>query len=128
MSVIFKHDKDMFVEAEDYLQNAVSKRKMLSLLTEYGDKAIVMLSDATPVDTGLTADSWNYEIEEERKDSYKLYFYNDNVVDGVSVAILLQYGHGTRNGGYVVGDDFINPVLSQIAEELSEAVAEEARY
>ena len=101
---------------------------MLSLLTEYGDKAIDMLSDATPVDTGLTADSWNYEIEEERKDSYKLYFYNDNVVDGVSVAILLQYGHGTRNGGYVVGDDFINPVLSQIAEELSEAVAEEARY
>ena len=128
MGVIFKRDKDMFVEAENYLKNAVSKRKMMNLLTEYGDMGVDMLSEATPVDTGLTADSWNYEIEEEREGSYKLYFYNDNEVDGISVAILLQYGHGTRNGGYVVGDDFINPVLSQIAEELSEAVAKEARY
>lgn len=76
------------------------------------------LASATPVDTGITASSWDYKIVEE-DGRVKIVWTNSNVVKGQQIAILLQYGHGTRNGGYVVGRDYINPALQPIFDDLA---------
>ena len=75
------------------------------------------LASATPRDTGKTANSWNYEIEQD-KDSVSISFYNTNIQNGVPIAIILQYGHGTRNGGWVQGRDYINPAIQPIFDEI----------
>ena len=69
------------------------------------------LKAATPVDTGKTADSWSYDIKFSSKSDVVVSFYNYNVVRGIPIAILLQYGHATRSGGWVPGRDYINPVI-----------------
>ena len=76
------------------------------------------LASATPVDSGITASSWDYKIVEE-DGQVKIVWTNSNVVKGQQIAILLQYGHGTRNGGYVVGRDYINPALQPIFDDLA---------
>lgn len=87
-------------------------------LDKYGREGVAALSAATPVDSGLTAASWYYEIT-NRKGSVTLSFHNSNVNDGVPIAIILQYGHGTRNGGYVQGRDYINPAIQPIFEKIA---------
>ena len=77
------------------------------------------MASATPVDTGLTASSWQYSINRE-KDSVSISFENTNINNGVSIAILLQYGHGTRNGGYVQGRDYINPAIQPLFDQIAE--------
>lgn len=94
------------------------------LLNKYGKRGVELLSRSTPVDTGLTASSWRYEIV-TNKDSYSIEFLNDNVQNGTNIAIILQYGHGTRNGGYVRGRDYINPAIQQAFDEMSNALWEE---
>ena len=76
-------------------------------LEKYGEEGVAALAAATPVDTGKTADSWYYEIHKERG-SVSISFHNSNIQNGVPVAILLQYGHGTNNGGWVQGRDYIS--------------------
>jgi hypothetical protein len=76
------------------------------------------LAAATPVKTGITASSWGYKIVTE-EGSTRIVWTNSNVVKGQQVAILLQYGHGTRNGGYVVGRDYINPALQPIFDDIA---------
>ena len=98
----------------------------LSSLSRYGDKGVDALRTATPKDTGLTADSWNYKIVRGRS-SVSITFNNTNVQNGVPIAIVLQYGHATRNGGYVTGIDYINPALRPIFEKLAEAAWEEVK-
>ena len=78
------------------------------------------MASATPQDTGKTASSWSYEIESSDS-STKIIWTNSNVNDGVNIAVILQYGHGTRNGGYVAGRDYINPVLQPLFDEIAEA-------
>ena len=77
------------------------------------------LAEATPVDTGLTASSWNYEIVESDGQT-SIIWTNSNVVKGQNIALLLVYGHGTRNGGYVVGRDYINPALRPIFDDIAQ--------
>ena len=89
------------------------------LLDQYGRKGVEALSSATPVDSGLTAASWDYKIVNQ-KGSVTISFTNSNVVDGVPIAIILQYGHATRNGGWVEGRDYINPAVRPIFDELAE--------
>lgn len=95
----------------------------LSLLDKYGRQGVDALASATPVDTGTTADSWEYEVE-RTKEGATLSFYNTNTKnDGpysVNIAILLQYGHGTRNGGWVQGRDYINPAIQPIFDQIAE--------
>ena len=86
-------------------------------LDKYGRQGVAALSSATPIDSGLTAESWYYEIE-NKKGSAAITFYNSNVQNGVPIAIVLQYGHGTRNGGWVQGRDYINPAIQPIFDEI----------
>lgn len=90
----------------------------LGLLDKYGREGVAALSSATPVDSGLTAKSWYYEIE-NKNGSIKLSFHNSNIQNGVPIAIILQYGHGTRNGGWVVGRDYINPAIQPIFDRIA---------
>lgn len=91
---------------------------------KYGKEGIKALESATPVDTGLTAKSWYYEIE-RKKGSVSIVFYNSNVQDGVPIAIILQYGHATRNGSWVQGVDYINPALQPIFDKIAKDAWEE---
>ena len=85
----------------------------VGLLNKYGRDGVKALSSQTPVDTGLTAASWYYKIT-RTKGRATLSFHNRNVVNGVPIAIILQYGHGTRNGGWVDGIDYINPAIRPV--------------
>lgn len=91
------------------------------ILRKYGEKGVKALAAATPVDSGVTADSWKYDIE-ETKNGVSIVFSNTNLNHGVNIAILLQYGHGTRNGGYVVGRDYINPAIQPVFDEMANSV------
>ena len=90
----------------------------IGVLDKYGRKGVAALSSATPVDTGLTASSWFYKIE-NKNGVAKIEFHNRNIQNGVQIAVILQYGHGTRNGGYVVGRDYINPAIQPVFDELA---------
>lgn len=95
----------------------LKQRKYLNSLDKYGQRGVDALSSATPVDTGKTANSWSYEIRNNDK-KVSIIFKNSNIVNGVPIAIILQYGHGTRNGGWVEGRDYINPAIQPIFDEI----------
>lgn len=88
-------------------------------LNKYGAEGVAALASATPVDTGLTANSWYYEVERKRG-SASITFYNSNVHRGINIAVILQYGHGTGNGGWVEGRDYINPAIQPIFDKIVE--------
>lgn len=88
-----------------------------SILDRYGQKGVAALASATPVDSGLTARSWSYKVE-ETKESSKIVFCNSNVQNGVLIAIILQHGHGTGTGGWVEGRDYINPAIRPIFDQI----------
>lgn len=90
----------------------------VSNLDEFGKRGVAALSAATPVDTGSTANMWRYKIE-RHNDTVSINFYNDNINENVPIAIILQYGHGTKNGGYVQGRDYINPAIQPIFDEIA---------
>ena len=91
-----------------------------AILDKYGKRGVDALRSATPIDSGLTADSWEYEIE-KTANGYGISWNNTNVNKGVKIALLLQYGHGTGTGGFVQGVDYINPALTPIFDELANA-------
>lgn len=88
-------------------------------LDKYGRAGVDALASATPVDTGETASSWYYQIE-HKNGSATISFYNLNIQNGVPIAVILQYGHGTRNGGWVEGRDYINPAIRPIFDKIAE--------
>lgn len=90
----------------------------MPILKRFGEVGVSALASATPVDTGLTASSWGYEIVKE-KNSYAIYWTNSNVQNGVRIAVILQYGHATRNGGFVQGRDYINPAIQPIFDSIA---------
>ena len=88
-------------------------------LHEFGRRGVEALRSATPHDTGRTADSWTYQIEASGG-GYTITWSNSNVNKGVNIAVILQLGHGTRNGGYVVPRDYINPAIEGVFKEMAE--------
>lgn len=88
-------------------------------LNKYGREGVAALSTATPQDTGLTASSWYYKIE-NRRGYVSISFFNSNIQNGVPIAIILQYGHGTGTGGWVQGRDYINPAIQPIFDKIAE--------
>ncbi len=117
----FKGD---FKKTEKYLKR-LSEISFTKILEKYGKKGVAALRNATPADTGRTADSWGYSIE-KNGENLSLVFTNSNIQNGVHVAILIQYGHGTRNGGYVRGTDYVNPALRPIFDEIAREIRREA--
>lgn len=109
--------KGDFSKTTRFLQRAKEVVR-LSDLDKYGQEGVTALASATPVESGKTANSWYYRIE-HTKGSVKIVFCNSNVQNGVPIAIILQYGHGTRNGGWVEGRDYINPAIQPIFDEIA---------
>ena len=112
----FKHKGD-FSKTIKYM-NSAKKAADFKMLEKYAQQGVNALKAATPVDTSMTANSWYYEIE-KTNNSITIKFNNSNIVRGVPIAIILQYGHGTRNGGYVTGRDYINPAIQPIFEKIT---------
>ena len=120
LSITYKGD---FTNSMGFL-NKIKKMRVRAMLEDCGREGVEALQEATPKDTGLTAASWSYEIEENRN-GYTLRWNNSNVQKGVNIALILQRGHGKRNGGYVAGINYINPALAPIFERIKEKALEE---
>lgn len=115
--IVLKNKGD-FSKTTNFLKK-ITKLDYKSILSKYGKMGVDALAKATPIDTGLTASSWSYEIVEDDGGA-TIYWKNSNVVKGVSIAVILQYGHGTGTGGYVEGIDYINPALRSIFEGIAD--------
>ncbi len=115
MRISFRHKGD-FSKLTNFLERAKEVIR-LGDLDKYGREGVKALASATPVDTGLTANSWYYEIERSGN-RITLRFNNSNIQNGVPIAIILQYGHGTGTGGWVEGRDYINPSIQPIFDKL----------
>lgn len=111
------NQKGDFSSLEKFLVK--SKDNRLSELDRLGQKGVNALAAATPINSGETANSWSYEIVRQ-KTTTSIVWSNSNVVNGVNIAVILQYGHGTQNGGYVEGKDYINKAIQPIFDEIAE--------
>lgn len=109
----FKHAFNFF--------DRVQRKTMYKKLEKYGEEGVAALSSATPVDTGLTAASWGYEIK-MTANRLNISWWNTNINEGVPIALIIQYGHATGNGGWVEGVDYINPALRPIFDEIEKKV------
>lgn len=98
----------------------------LGILDKYGRQGVAALKASTPKDTGKTADSWYYRIN-RNNGTVSLSFHNSNANKGVPIAIILQYGHATGNGGYVEGVDYINPALQPVFQKLADEAWKEVK-
>ena len=107
-----------FNNIEKFLKK-VKDGHYMDVLDKYGNVGVSALAQATPKRTGKTAASWGYEIQKERG-GYVIYWTNNNNNKDFYVAISLQYGHGTRNGGYVMGRDYINPAMRPVFDKIAE--------
>lgn len=121
--MISLESRGSFENTEKFLKR-MAKGDIFRALHKYGEVGVDALARATPVESGLTASSWTYEIE-KRRGSYSLVWKNTNTKTGVNVAILLQYGHGTGTGGWVQGYDYINPAIRPIFDRIANDVWKE---
>ena len=116
MVIKFRHKGD-FSKTNRFLERA-KEAVRLGDLDKYGREGVAALASATPVESGLTASSWYYKIE--RKDGIiRISFNNSNIQNGVPIAVILQYGHGTGTGGWVEGRDYINPAIQPIFDRIA---------
>lgn len=115
--ISFSHKGD-FSKLTSFLEKAKGSVH-LSILDKYGREGVAALASATPVDSGLTASSWYYKIERTRNGA-SIGFYNSNIQNGVPIAIIIQNGHATRNGGWVEGRDYINPAIQPIFDKIAD--------
>lgn len=114
--ITFRHKGD-FSKTTRYLERVKSAIRKTDL-DKYGQAGVAALASATPTETGKTASSWYYEIEKSNS-SVKIHFNNSNINDGVPIAVILQFGHGTGTGGWVEGRDYINPAIQPIFDEIA---------
>lgn len=122
MGISFSQKGD-FKKTEKFLKKSFGKDYM-SVLEKYAQQGVSQLAANTPKDSGNTASSWSYKIE-QKDSSISIIWNNSNVQKGVNIAVILQYGHATRNGGYVSGRDYINPALRPIFDAMAEAAWKE---
>ena len=112
----FGHKGD-FSKTKCYLEKVKDVAKRCDL-DRFGREGVAALASATPVESGKTSNSWYYEVE-YRRGSATISFCNSNIQNGVPIAIILQYGHGTRNGGWVQGRDYINPAIQPVFDNIA---------
>ena len=115
--------KGDFSKANSFLEK-IKETVNAGDLNKYGQEGVNALSSATPVDTGTTANSWYYEIN-RTKGQVSIEWKNSNIKDGVPIAVIIQYGHGTGTGGYIEGRDYINPAMRPIFEHIANSVCKE---
>lgn len=115
--------KGDFSKTEKFLKKSFG-RDYIGVLEKYGQQGVSSLSAFTPIDSGLTATSWSYRII-QNDGAISVVWENSNINKWVNIAIILQYGHGTRNGGYVSGRDYINPALRPIFDKMADAAWKE---
>ena len=115
--------KGDFSKLNRYLERVKESAK-IGVLDKYGREGVAALASATPVETGKTANSWYYEIKRQNG-SVSLEFKNSNIKDGVPIAVILQYGHGTGTGGWVRGRDYINPAIQPIFDKIADSAWKE---
>ena len=123
MSTITFKSKGDFSKTTRFLKG-ISTAKYLLKLASYGQRGVEALRSATPVDTGLTANSWTYKIINE-ENGVSIVWYNTNVNKGVNIALVLDFGHGTPGGHYVRGKRFISKTIRPIFDEIEKEVWEE---
>lgn len=128
MKVNFEH-KGNFNKLEKFLVKSLHITPLVKpILEKYGKLGVEALKEATPKDTGKTADSWTYKVVKDEDNKYEIVWSNTNVVDGwANIAILLQYGHATRNGGFVKGTDYINPAIEKVFQGMANEAWEEVK-
>lgn len=112
--------KGSFKKTESFL-SLMSKEQIFTSLDKYGREGVAALANATPTDSGITAESWTYEVI-QKHGRHSLIFHNSHMVDGRPIAILIQYGHATGTGGYVEGRDYINPVILPLFQKIADDV------
>ncbi len=117
--------KGDFKKTSDALSK-LQRGTQYSNLDYYGQLGVEALSKATPIDSSLTANSWKYRIRKGRRPGIE--WYNTNEINGIPVAILIQYGHATGTGGWVAGRDFINPAIQPIFDKIADDVWKKVRY
>lgn len=114
-----------YAKAQKYLENVNDfSEHIKSTLDHYGQMGVAALKEYTPKSTGKTSESWSYRTS-ITKTGASVSWYNSNYNDGVNIAIIIQYGHGTRSGGYVRGRDYINPALRPVFDEMEQAIEKE---
>ena len=129
------HEKNDLIQRVDYIMISFKQTGNFSKLTKflervketvrlgnldkYGKEGVTALSSATPIDSGKTAKSWYYKIT-NKNGVVSISFYNSNIQNGVNIAVILQYGHGTGNGGWIQGRDYINPVIRPVFDKIME--------
>lgn len=96
----------------------MTKLDLALIMNQFGKEGVSALASATPSKSGLTSKSWNYEVT-RKGNNWKITWTNSNVNKGANIAVLIQYGHGTRNGGYVVGRDYINPAIRPVFDKIA---------
>jgi hypothetical protein len=105
----------------------MAKGDVFDILETYGQQGVDALALATPVDSGLTAESWSYEVI-RKNGKYQIIWHNSNLESGIPVAILIQYGHATGTGGWVEGYDYINPAIKPLFDKIAQDVWEMVQY
>lgn len=120
--ISFKHSGS-FKNTEQFFSKAL-KTDYKSILRAYGEKGVSVLRSATPRDSGETASSWDYVIE-QHNGRWRITFTNDNIQNGINIAIILNYGHGTASGAYVAGRNYIDPAIQPIFDKLADDVWKE---
>lgn len=105
----------------------MKRSNLLNQLHAYGQRGVTLLSQATPVDSSLTRNSWAYRVVEERNGPRVEWYNTNDAGAGTSTAILIQYGHGTKNGGYVQGRDYINPAIQPMFDEIINGIWEKVK-
>lgn len=123
MAVITFHHKGNFQKTDNFLKKAKQGDYFRSL-EKFAQEGVNALASATPIDSGKTAASWDYTISRS-KGFVSITWTNSNINDGVNIAVIIQYGHGTRNGGYVQGRDYINPAIRPVFDKIAENVWKE---
>lgn len=114
--ISFRHKGD-FSKFSRYLERAKNVVRAGDL-DKYGRQGVAALASATPIDSGETANSWSYKID-RTNESISIQFYNSNIQNGVPIAIIIQYGHGTGTGGWVQGRDYINPAIRPLFDKIA---------
>jgi len=126
MRVIMTNKKGDWSDTEKWLKKRGSSLKdIVDILQECGAEGVAALAAATPVDTGRTASSWDYAIEQDGDQLYLVFTNNNTTITDIPIPILIQYGHGNGSGVHIMGRDFINPAIQPIFDEISEKIGKE---